>query len=145
MLVLARQLNERIVLPTVPATIAVVAIKPNGVRLGIDAPSSVTILREEVMHRGETSVNPPLPQSEGEAQMRLKRMDRVLGNRLQTVALALDLIRAQLDDEPRTMLQRLQSEVRSLDIQLRELLDGFNRESSLSPCFVVAPENEFSI
>ena len=52
MLVLARQLNQRIVLPTVPATIEVVSIKPGNVRLGIDAPPEVTILREEVLRRG---------------------------------------------------------------------------------------------
>lgn len=149
MLVLARQLNERIVLPTVPATIEVVAIRPNGVRLGIDAPSAVTILREEVLHRGATlAKNLSASSPEDEAKVRLQRVERVVNNRLQTVAMALDLVDAQLDaDNPelRAMLQSVQSEVRRLDAQLRELLDGFTEDTFASPCLVVAAENAFSI
>jgi carbon storage regulator CsrA len=48
MLVLARQLHERIIMPAVGATIEVVAIKPNSVRLGIEAPPEIVILREEI-------------------------------------------------------------------------------------------------
>ncbi len=48
MLVLSRRLNERILLPTVPAAVQVVSIKPGVVRLGIEAPSQVPVLREEL-------------------------------------------------------------------------------------------------
>ena len=41
MLVLSRRLNERILLPTVPAAVQVVSIKPGVVRLGIEAPAQV--------------------------------------------------------------------------------------------------------
>jgi carbon storage regulator CsrA len=151
MLVLARQLNERIVLPSVPATIEVVGIKPNGVRLGIEAPSSVTILREEVLRRGNVATEVLSAQPESDAAARLKRVRRVLSNRLQTMALSLNLVREQLDanadSEPRAMLRRIESELQHLDEQLRELVSA-NRLSSpsqdLSPCFIVE-EEEFSI
>ncbi len=151
MLVLARQLNERIVLPTVPVTIEVVGIKPNGVRLGIDAPASVTILREEVLLRGNASVNDAFALRESDAATRLKRIRRVLNNRLQTVALSLDLLREQLEEadaDSHAMLHRLGTEVKRLDEQLRELLPScapsVQAPLELSPCFVVE-RDEFSI
>ncbi len=151
MLVLARQLNERIVLPTVPVTIEVVGIKPNGVRLGIDAPASVTILREEVLRRGNASIEDTLVPPEGDAATRLNRIRRVLNNRLQTVALSLDLLREQLEEadaDSQAMLRRLGTEVKRLDEQLRELLSpsapSVHAPLDLAPCFVVESE-EFSI
>lgn len=51
MLVLSRRLNEKIYLPSIGASIQVVAVKPGMVRLGIDAPSSVRVVREELLSR----------------------------------------------------------------------------------------------
>jgi carbon storage regulator CsrA len=48
MLVLARQRHEKIVLPTPRLTSEVVAIKPGVVRLGIEAPRALSVLREEL-------------------------------------------------------------------------------------------------
>ena len=48
MLVLSRRLRERICFPDINAFVQVVAIKPNLVRLGIEAPPDLTILREEL-------------------------------------------------------------------------------------------------
>jgi carbon storage regulator len=53
MLVLSRRLHEKIVLPGIGTIIEVVAIKPGVVRLGIEAPSEVTVLREELQQRQE--------------------------------------------------------------------------------------------
>src|SRR6266852_5758666 len=53
MLVLSRKLKEKIVLPTCSTIVQVLAIKSGTVRLGIDAPPEVTILREEVPNRAE--------------------------------------------------------------------------------------------
>jgi carbon storage regulator CsrA len=147
MLVLARQLNERIVMPTVPATIEVVAIKPNGVRLGIEAPMDVTILREEVLRRGGVPSGSLLAQSESDAEVRLGRIKHLLGNRLQGVALGLDLIRQQIDDsgtaELRSLLQRIDTELRLIDEQVRAVLSSSVEQSSAAeaeiPCLVVSP------
>jgi carbon storage regulator CsrA len=48
MLVLSRRTSEKIVLPTLGVTLQVLQIKPHQVKLGIDAPASVTILRQEL-------------------------------------------------------------------------------------------------
>jgi carbon storage regulator CsrA len=127
MLVLARQRNERIVMPGVPATIEVVAIKPNGVRLGIDAPPEVIILREEVLGRGGV---PPVPRvtAEPNADDRLTQVRHILRNRLHGVALGLELLRRQSHDrsaaDSEAMLRRMEDEVRTLDRQLRIVLDA---------------------
>jgi CheY-like chemotaxis protein/sRNA-binding carbon storage regulator CsrA len=44
-------LNEKVLMPAVEASIQIVAIKPGVVRLGIEAPPDVVILREEVQTR----------------------------------------------------------------------------------------------
>jgi two-component system, OmpR family, response regulator len=51
MLVLSRRPNERIVFPGINTTVRVVNVKPGVVRLGIEAPPEVTVLRQEVADR----------------------------------------------------------------------------------------------
>ena len=48
MLVLSRRLHERIQFPGLNISIKVVAIKSGVIRLGIEAPPDVRILREEI-------------------------------------------------------------------------------------------------
>jgi carbon storage regulator CsrA len=50
-LVLSRRLNEKILFPATHTSIQVVSIKPGVVRLGIEAPPDVTVLREEIHDR----------------------------------------------------------------------------------------------
>lgn len=59
MLVLTRRENERIVLPTVNTTIQVVRIAGSTVRLGIDAPANVPVLREELLNEKENTSHRP--------------------------------------------------------------------------------------
>jgi carbon storage regulator CsrA len=141
MLVLSRQLNERIVLPTVPATIQVVAIKPNGVRLGIDAPLEVTVFREEVLRRGDLTPRNLLAVSEPNAEMGLNRIEHPLGHRLKAVAMGLDLARQQVantgSSELTALLQSMEAEVRWLNRQLRALLSASVPPAADSPRAVV--------
>jgi carbon storage regulator CsrA len=51
MLVLARKLHEKILFPGTQTTVQVVEIKRGVVRLGIEAPPDVTILRGELQER----------------------------------------------------------------------------------------------
>jgi carbon storage regulator len=52
MLVLSRKPGERILIGD-DVAITIVRIGPNTVRLGIDAPRDMNIVREELCHRGE--------------------------------------------------------------------------------------------
>ena len=49
MLVLSRKLGEKIVIPTLNATIQVVEVHGNSVRIGIQAPPEVSIVRAELL------------------------------------------------------------------------------------------------
>jgi carbon storage regulator CsrA len=48
MLILSCKLGERIVLPGIDTTVAVVAIKGQVARLGISAPAQITVHRAEI-------------------------------------------------------------------------------------------------
>src|SRR5262245_2989567 len=67
MLVLSRRLNEKLVFPTVGATIQVLELKRNAVRLGIAAPPEVTVLREEIPNRAAEWGQPQSGSSEHRA------------------------------------------------------------------------------
>ena len=49
MLVLSRRLNEKLVLPGLNITVQVVAVRNGVVRIGIEAPPQVQVLREELL------------------------------------------------------------------------------------------------
>jgi carbon storage regulator CsrA len=49
MLVLSRRLHEKVVFPGLNVTVQVVAIKPGVVRIGIEAPPDVAVVREEIL------------------------------------------------------------------------------------------------
>jgi carbon storage regulator len=59
MLVLSRRVSEKLVLPELGTTITVVALKGGAVRLGIQAPPQVTVLREEIRQRDGRPRRPP--------------------------------------------------------------------------------------
>jgi carbon storage regulator CsrA len=119
MLVLSRKLKESIVLPTVGATVQVVEIKRGVVRLGIDAPPEVTILREEVLGRSAEW-------GEGDSRQEEKttpegcriEFTRTLPDWLRSTGTGLGLLRLQLDagmlEDARTTLARLQDEFQLL-------------------------------
>jgi carbon storage regulator CsrA len=86
-LVLSRRLKEKIVFPGLDTTVEVVAIKPGVVRLGIEAPPEVTVLREEVLPNADR-----MPARAA----RPVRLDHQLRNRLNVAAVGLGLLRRQL-------------------------------------------------
>jgi carbon storage regulator CsrA len=59
MLVLTRRPNETIVLPGPGVTMHVLSVNNNSVRVGIDAPADVTVLRGEVQDRQKQWAAPP--------------------------------------------------------------------------------------
>ncbi len=64
MLVLSRRPHEKIVLPGLGVTIMVTAIQGGAVRIGIEAPSDVQVMREELLDQSQA----PAVQSRNAAQ-----------------------------------------------------------------------------
>jgi len=61
-LVLSRRLRQKIVLPGLNLTVQVLEIKGGTVRLGIEGPPEVPVLREELRGQRPTAVGePPSP------------------------------------------------------------------------------------
>ena len=64
MLVLSRKIGERIVLPEIGVSIAVLGINGKHVRIGIEAPQSISVHRQEVWER---ILNPTEPSPDDES------------------------------------------------------------------------------
>lgn len=123
MLVLSRKLHERIVLPGIRAAIEVVAIKPGVVRLGVEAPPDVTILREEV-HDRTAQWGEPAPAVAPAAETELRRVRELLQNRLRIARKGLDQARDGLHEgqlhDVEVILERLAED---MDLLQRRLGD----------------------
>ena len=108
MLVLTRRADQKIIFPTVGITIDVLRIKGNVVKIGIDAPADVQVLRQEIA--GDLSKLPPPAQ----LPRRMSREERhTLLNRLNAATIALHLLRRQLDggyfeDADKTLIKILE-------------------------------------
>jgi carbon storage regulator CsrA len=94
MLVISRRLNEKLLFPGTNISIQVVAIKPGVVRLGIEAPPHVSILREELRARADERKSSRPRRRFGFSGDRLT--NDLASHRLETVSLGLGLARLQL-------------------------------------------------
>src|SRR5262249_58525127 len=90
MLVLSRRPDEKILLPSVPAVIKVVSAAAGVVRLGIEAPAHVPILREEVRQKAPLEPEPP-----AETPTNPRQAAR---GRIRELGLGLALLRLQLSE-----------------------------------------------
>jgi carbon storage regulator CsrA len=129
MLVLSRKLKEKIVLPTLGVTIQVAQIKRGVVRLGIDAPPDVTVLREEVSDRAKewgSSESPPEDRTVAHGSR--GELPRRLPDWLRTTGTGLGLLRLQLDagmlEDARATLARIQDDFQLLRFGVEGELDS---------------------
>lgn len=161
MLVLSRRLNEKLLFPSINATIQIVSSKQGTVRLGIEAPPEVKVLREEIAHRETTLVEPVTTSHDQPLKLLSQLRDRLLrtGIGLGAVQLLLDTgnseaaqrvlgrirdefqllrrgVEGELDETPakKAVPSRQQNRKALLvedDIYQRELLAGFLRVAGL--------------
>src|SRR5262245_3042751 len=110
MLVLSRRPEEKILLPSVPAVIKVISAAAGVVRLGIEAPPNVPILREEA--RNKSPREPEPAPAEAPADLR-----QAVRGRVRELGLGLALLRLQLSDcsgAVRQTLDDMQREIEAL-------------------------------
>jgi carbon storage regulator len=127
MLVLARRLHEKIILPSLDITIQVVGLQGNLVRLGIEAPQEVGIFREEVYDATRVAVAPmdsPAPASQS------------IRNRVNTLGLSLALLQRQLSvsltPEARQTLEQVNAQFDALKAQAQQEKTALGRETQLT-------------
>jgi carbon storage regulator CsrA len=115
MLVLSRRTKEKIVFPTLGITLEVCSVKGNNVRIGIDAPPSVPIVREELAKSTQYTSE----------RHRLR-------NRLHTVSLAVHLahrqLQAGLDEDAQETLDGALRDFTALDQELAAASGKAKRE-----------------
>jgi carbon storage regulator CsrA len=90
MLVLSRRTNEKIVFPSLGITVSVESIDSNRVRIGIDAPPEIPVLRDELVS-ADTNTR---TRSRDTAY---HKRNHELRNRLNAMAVGLHLLQRQLD------------------------------------------------
>jgi len=116
MLVLSRRENEKIVFPTLGITVQVCGINRTTTRIGIDAPPSVPIMREEVADTKYAMPASPLAAAAPTAGR------HQLKNRLHAASLAVHLAQKQLNaglaDEADQTLTAALSEFAALDQEM---------------------------
>jgi carbon storage regulator CsrA len=140
MLVLSRKDNEKILFPNLGITVEVIRAVKGKVRIGIEAPDDVPVLRYEIAS----------PEQVAEVQARLESRahsaSHALRNRLHTVALGLHLLQKQLDrsmhDDAERTLEQILAEFRGLDEQLAASGDGSAPASRRTALIVEDNSNE---
>jgi carbon storage regulator CsrA len=125
MLVLARRRNEKIVFPHLGVTVEILNVAGNTVRIGIQAPPDIKILRQEVIDReGEC---PEPPDTVGGQPLTL-----AMQSRLHTVGLALQLAQRELSSGKAEQAERSLAEAVGALARLdREL--ALARQASATP------------
>ena len=130
MLVLSRRLKERILFPGIGASVQVLACKKGVVRLGIEAPLAVAVLRQEPGGQSMTADRPrPRPGTGGRALPR-PGQERRTCRQLRLASIGLGMVRLHLRTgrtaDAEATLARVHEEVQ----QLRRQLEGSTKKTA---------------
>jgi len=147
MLVLTRRLQEKIVFPSIQTEVQILEIRGAQVRLGIEAPPQVVVLREELTGPQENwgasepaaAWSPAGPESLREVRHRLR-------NRLNDVGLNLAVLRQQLQKEQVAnadlTISRIERDLQQLRRELEEELTRIGAGHLQEASSAVAAEEE---
>jgi carbon storage regulator CsrA len=124
MLVLTRRPKEKIVFPSIQTEVIVLGMKGGQVRLGIEAPPQVAVLREELSGREETweGNGPEADQSQAGPES-LREARHRLRNRFNDVGLHLAVLRQQLQQDQTAVADLTISRIEEDLLELRRELE----------------------
>jgi carbon storage regulator CsrA len=141
MLVLSRSPDQELVFPTLGITVRVLRISGNHVRLGIDAPGHVPVLRREVLDAEGVYYAPQEP--EAPATPKLSHAQR---NQLNRAFLALSLAQKQLElgqgDEAQSRLSYALDQLKELEKDATQAKQAVARPSKRRALLVEDDPNE---
>lgn len=121
MLVLSRKEHDKLLLPTLNISIEVVRIQGNTVRLGIDAPSDVPILRHEIADLKSIEFAP----DEFTMKQQVADLAKAIRSRTNSCANALNLLHEHLDSDiaAQSLIVDVFNELRALEQDAKSALD----------------------
>jgi carbon storage regulator CsrA len=128
MLVLSSRLHEKIHLPDLHTTIEVVAIQSGAVRLGIEAPEDVRVLRQGIPDRVAEWGPAPTTSRATEAEVpALQQVRRLVDRRLEITRVGIDELRRLLaggrTSDAEAVLEKIDEDLRMLGRRLRREVD----------------------
>lgn len=132
MLVLSRKENQTIRFPNLGVTVEVLRVEGNRVRVGVDAPRDIRILRGELEDGDEGAQSPATAEGqEGQEGQRKRTHD--LRNRLNSANLAMHLLQKQLDAGRIGDAEQTLSKALAAFAELDRLASGEKSESVSTP------------
>jgi carbon storage regulator CsrA len=116
MLVLSRGRNDKVVFPTLGITVEILRVEGRNVRIGIDAPKEIRVLRKELLEEaGAAAANRG-------AQPATEGLTHAARNRLQKATLGLHVLQRMLDagqiDDAEPTIFKIFNELKSLEEEL---------------------------
>jgi carbon storage regulator CsrA len=142
MLVLSRRPHEKICIPAIDATIHVAAIKPGVVRVAIDAPPDVKILRGELSEQSSQRSS----HRTFAARPSLKDLLRKVAHLLKTSAVGLGVAHLQFDAglvrDGLSTLVGIQDDLRLLRYGVEGALEENPRQQRSEPCRALLVEDD---
>ena len=146
MLVLSRRLNEKIVIPGIKTAVQVVSIRPGSVRLGIDAPPEVVVLREELQNRtAQWGVSVP-DGLDTSAEAKLQKLTELLRKRLKVTAAGLAALQEQLQaglvDEAQGILAEIGDDLHLLEHRVADEVEKRTDPHARKRCKALLVEDD---
>jgi carbon storage regulator CsrA len=115
MIVLSSRQHDKIAFPDFDTTVEIVALQSGTVRLGIDAPENVRVLRDN------------LPERHGSAPATLHQLEKLVAKRLEITRQGLDELRQHLaeglSENAEAILERIDEDLHLLRRRVRRELE----------------------
>ena len=131
MLVLSRKEDQKIIFPNLGISVEVTRVKGNSVRLGVDAPRSIKIVRGELLENGSASAD-----AFQQIESRLSAVDlqtrHTLRNHLNTASLAVNVAQKQIEKGGHD----------KAEIFLSQAIDALNELNQLFESTAIGGQNE---
>jgi carbon storage regulator CsrA len=118
MLVLSRRLNDKIVFPTLGISVEILRVDGRTVRVGVEAPKSVPVIRAELAGTQREPIEPAL------SKPAARQLDHELRGRLNTATVALFVAQKQLEIGDTTAAQRTLREALGVFAALEKELES---------------------